>query len=111
MKDYSEYFREAVASFLTHNPTLQRELASITVDRAESIGTTVETLRSQVMNQKFVEHATLLGIEPIHLVLQLIDAPEDEKNQILKNHHQKLASSIGVDWQNYIAINPHLSHL
>lgn len=111
MKDYSEYFNEAVASFLAHNPTLQREIASITVDEAENIGTTVEILRSQVMNQKFVEHAAQLGIEPVHLVLQFIDAPEDEKNQILKNHHQKRASSLGVDWQDYIAINPHLSHL
>ncbi|CAA0193588.1 hypothetical protein ABKPCSM17A_01186 [Acinetobacter baumannii] len=71
----------------------------------------METLRTQVMNQKFVEHAALLGIEPIHLVLQLIDAPEDEKNQILKNYHQNLANSLSVDWQDYIAINPHLSHL
>ncbi|WP_149943586.1 DUF6388 family protein [Acinetobacter pittii] len=111
MKDYSEYFREAVASFLAHNPTLQRELASITIDGAENIGTTVETLRLQVMNQRFVEHAALLGVDTTNLVLQLIDVPEDEKNQILKNYHQNLASSLGVDWQDYLAINPHLSHL
>ena len=84
MKDYSEYFREAVASFLAQNPALQKELACITVDEAESIGTTVETLHSQVMNQRFVEHATQLGIDTNHLVLQFIDASENEKNQILK---------------------------
>lgn len=111
MKDYSEYFHEAVATFLAQNPTLQKELASITVDEAESIGNTVETLRSQVMNQRFVEHAALLGVDTTNLVLQFIDVPEDEKNQILKNYHQNLASSLGVDWQDYIAINPHLSHL
>ncbi|EXB03719.1 DUF6388 family protein [Acinetobacter baumannii] len=111
MKDYSEYFREAVASFLTQNPTLQKELASITVSEAENIGTTVEILRSQVINQRFVEHATLLGVDTTNLVLQFIDVPEDEKNQILKNYHQNLASSLGVDWQDYITINPHLSHL
>jgi hypothetical protein len=111
MKDYSEYFREAVASFLAQNPTLQRELASITVDGAENIGTTVDTLRLQVMNQRFVEHAALLGVDTTNLVLQFIDVPEDEKNQILKNYHQNLASSLGVDWQDYLAINPHLSHL
>ncbi|MCZ2958423.1 DUF6388 family protein [Acinetobacter baumannii] len=93
MKSYSEYFREAVVSFLTQNPTLQRELASITVDGAENIGTTVETLRSQVMNQRFVEHAALLGVDTTNLVLQFIDVPEDEKNQILKNYHQNLANS------------------
>ncbi len=79
MKDYSEYFREAVDSFLAQNPTLQRELASITVDGAENIGTTVDTLRLQVMNQRFVEHAALLGVDTTNLVLQFIDVPEDEK--------------------------------
>lgn len=54
MKDYAEYFSEAVATFLAHNPTLQKELASITVDEAKSIGNTLETLRSQAMNQRFV---------------------------------------------------------
>ncbi|GAA0759553.1 hypothetical protein GCM10010203_26230 [Actinomadura yumaensis] len=83
MKDYSEYFREAVASFLTQNPTLQKELASITVSEAENIGTTVEILRSQVINQRFVEHATLLGVDTTNLVLQFIDVPEDEKNRPL----------------------------
>lgn len=111
MKDYSEYFREAVASFLAQNPALQKELACITVDEAESIGTTVESLHSQVMNQRFVEHATQLGIDTNHLVLQFIDASENEKNQILKNYHQNLANSLGIDWQDYISINPHLSHL
>ena len=88
----------------------KKELASITVDEAESIGNTVETLRSQVMNQRFVEHAALLGVDTTNLVLQFIDVPEDEKSN-LKNYHQNLASSLGVDWQDYIAINPHLSHL
>ncbi|MEN4915695.1 DUF6388 family protein [Acinetobacter pittii] len=111
MKNYSEYFSEAVASFLAQNPPLQKELASITVGEAESIGTTVETLRLQVMNQRFVEHATQLGIDTTHLVLQFIDVPEDEKNKILKGYHQNLANSLGIDWQDYIAINPHLSHL
>lgn len=111
MKDYSEYFREAVASFLAHNPTLQKELASITVDEAESIGNTVETLRTQVMNQRFVEHAAQLGLDTINLVLQLIDVPKDEKNKILKSHHQKHAKALNIDWQDYIALNPHLSHL
>ncbi|PTV47640.1 hypothetical protein DBL02_04795 [Acinetobacter oleivorans] len=111
MKDYSEYFSEALASFLAQNPTLQKELTSITVDEAESIGNTIETLRSQVMNQRFVEHAALLGVDTTSLVLQFIDVSEDEKNQILKNYHQNLASSLGVDWQDYIAINPHLSPL
>lgn len=63
------------------------------------------------MNRRFVEHVALLGIEPIHLFMQFIDVPEEENNQILKNHHQKRANSIGVDWQDYISINPHLSHL
>ena len=36
------------------------------------------------MNQRFVEHATQLGIDTNHLVLQFIDASENEKNQILK---------------------------
>lgn len=79
MKDYSEYFREAVASFLAQNPNLQKELASITVDGAENIGTTVDTLRLQVMNQRFIEHAALLGVDTTNLVLQFIDVPEDEK--------------------------------
>ncbi|WP_396233599.1 hypothetical protein [Acinetobacter baumannii] len=57
MKTYSEYFREGVDTFLVHNPTLQRELTDITVDKAESIGHTVETLRIQIMNQRFNEHA------------------------------------------------------
>ncbi|MEN8976711.1 DUF6388 family protein [Acinetobacter baumannii] len=111
MKDYSEYFREAVTSFLAHNPTLQKELASITIDEAESIGNTVETLRTQIMNQRFVEHATQLGINTIDLVLQLIDIPKGEKNQLLKDYHQKFAHSVNIDWEDYIALNPHLSHL
>ena len=41
------------------------------------------------MNQRFVEHAALLGVDTTNLVLQFIDVPEDEKNQILKNYHQK----------------------
>ncbi|MEE8097580.1 DUF6388 family protein [Acinetobacter baumannii] len=56
MKDYSEYFREAVASFLTYTPTLQKELASITVNEAENIGTAVEILRTQITHERFVEH-------------------------------------------------------
>jgi len=63
------------------------------------------------MNRKFIEHATQLGVDTTHLIMQFIYMPEDEKNQILKNYHQSLANSLGVDWQDYIEINPYLSHL
>ncbi|MCE6787496.1 hypothetical protein KSA82_21190, partial [Acinetobacter baumannii] len=100
-----EYFREAVASFLTHTPTLQKELASITVNEAENIGTAVEILRTQITHERFVEHTAQLGIDTVNLVLQFIDVHKDDKNQILKNYHQKFANSLNIDGLDRIKLN------
>jgi Family of unknown function (DUF6388) len=101
-------FNSALEVFLNRNKFVQKEIQSLTPEGAKAIGLSFDELRENELQKLFIKHAESLGQTPYELVLSLTVESEEEKAFLITINHKSTADMLGMTWDEYLDINPHL---
>ncbi|WP_223460378.1 DUF6388 family protein [Pseudomonas sp. A-R-26] len=106
--DIESRYNAASAKYFAQNPALTQEIeAAIAASLAEiqAVGSTVEQERELRQMEAFATEAIDRGLEIHELVIRLLaDSPEQAQAWQLE-HHRQVAGSLGMDWEQYKAMN------
>jgi hypothetical protein len=106
--DIESRYNAASTKFFAQNPALELEIeVAIAGSLAEihAIGSTVEQERELRQMEAFAAEAVDRGLEIHELVIRLLaDSPEQAQAWHLE-HHRQVAGSLGMDWEQYKALN------
>ncbi len=98
----------AFEKFLDSNPAIKSEIEALSEVDAEHVGISLEDYQKAEVAAKFAAYAASQGIDPYELTVNLTADSADEKARLMEESHKKIADAIGVTWDKYLEINPHL---
>lgn len=101
------YIKEALEIFKQDQQVQAIIKSRVDPKTADALGHSVETLEQQVLLETFRDYATSQGTDTLRLALNMVATPE-QKKQVLLQHHQDTANALGIELEEYFALNPKL---
>lgn len=104
----NEEYNQALKIFFTQDEYARKKIENLDPKIAEALGMDHEKSKEIELKKLFIERAESMNLDPRVLTIQIISNSNEEKEQRMNQYHKSNAEVMGITWNEYKKLNPHI---